>query len=187
MPSVSTAEIAFVIEDEYQEKGIGTKLIEWLAIVARKNEIDTFEALVLRENTQMLSVFQGYGFHMKREVIGDVYHITFPLTKTPEVIKKKEERALTATINSLKHIIQPRSVAVIGASNRPGAIGQLVFQSIIQNKFSGVVYPVTTSSSAVMSVKSYYSITDIPGEIDLAIIVVPASQVLRVADECDRK
>ncbi|MBN2039212.1 MAG: GNAT family N-acetyltransferase [Spirochaetes bacterium] len=187
MPSGSTAEIAFVIEDEYQERGIGTKLIEWLAIVARNNDIDTFEALVLTENTGMLSVFQGYGFHMKREIKGNAYQITFPLTKTPEVIKKKEERALAATINSLKHIMNPRSVAVIGASNRPGAIGQLVFQSMIQSGFTGVVYPVSSRSSSVMAVKSYYSVLDIPDEIDLAIIVVPASQVLNVTDECGRK
>ncbi|MBN1626213.1 MAG: GNAT family N-acetyltransferase [Deltaproteobacteria bacterium] len=187
LPEGTTAEVAFVIEDKYQEKGIGTKFIEWLAIVARENDIDTFEAYVMQENTMMLSVFQGYGFHMKREIRDNIVHITFPLTKTPEVVKKKDERALTATYNSLVSIISPRSVAVIGASNRKGSIGQLVFQSVMQNGFSGIVYPVTPTSKAVMSVKAYHSVLDIQGEIDLAIIVVPASQVLQVADECGRK
>jgi len=187
LPAGSTAEIAFVIEDKYQEKGIGTKLIEWLAIVARENDIDTFEAYVMQENKMMLSVFQGYGFHMKREIMDNVVHITFPLTKTPEVVRKKDERALTATYNSLKSIMKPRSVAVIGASNRKGSIGQLVFQSVMQNGFSGIVYPVSPSSRAIMSVKAYPSILDIEGEVDLAIIVVPSSQVLQVTDECGRK
>jgi len=187
LPDGTTAEVAFVIEDKYQVKGIGTKLIEWLAVVARENDIDTFEAYVMQENTMMLSVFQGYGFHMKREIRDNIVHITFPLTKTPEVVKKKDERALLATVNSLKSIMKPRSVAVIGASNKKGAIGQLVFQSVMQNGFTGIVYPVTRSSKAVMSVRSYPSILDVEGEIDLAIIVVPSAQVLQVVDECGRK
>jgi len=187
LPSVTTAEIAFVIEDKYQEKGVGTKLIEWLAIVARQNNIDTFDAYVMQENKTMLSVFQSYGFHMKREIRDNIVHITFPLTKTPEVVKKKDERALEATINSLKRIMKPRTVAVIGASNKKGAIGQLVFQSVMQNGFTGIAYPVTPSSKAVMSVKAYTSILDIEGEVDLAIIVVPSSQVLQVVNECGRK
>jgi acetate---CoA ligase (ADP-forming) len=187
LPSGTTAEIAFVIEDKYQEKGIGTKLIEWLAIVARQNDIDTFEAYVMQENKTMLSVFQGYGFHMKREIRDNIVQITFPLTKTPEIVKKKDERALEATVNSLKRIMKPRAVAVIGASNKKGAIGQLVFQSVMQNGFTGIAYPVTPSSKAVMSVKAYSSILEIQGEVDLAIIVVPSSQVLQVVDECGRK
>ncbi len=187
LPSETTAEIAFVIEDAYQEKGIGTKLIEWLATVGRKNAIDTFEAFVLPENTMMMSVFQDYGFHMKRENMGDEIHISFPLTKTPEVVKKKEERALAATNNSLRSILRPRSVAVIGASNKKGSIGQLVFQSMISSGFSGVVYPVTPTSNSVMAVKAYPSILDVPDSIDLAIIAVPNTQVLKVAEQCGRK
>jgi len=187
LPDGTTAEVAFVIEDKYQEKGIGTKLIEWLAIVAQENDIDTFEAYVMPENKTMLSVFQNYGFHMKRDFRDNIVHITFPLTKTPEVVKKKDERAHVATVNSLKSIMKPRSVAVIGASKRKGAIGQLVFQSVMQNGFSGIVYPVSPTSRSVMSVRAYPSIMDVPGDVDLGIIVVPSSQVLQVVDECGRK
>ena len=84
-------------------------------------------------------------------------------------MKKKAERASAATNNSLRHILKPRSVAVIGASNRTGSIGQLVFQSMISSGFSGVVYPVTPTSNSVMAVKSYPSVLDVPDEIDLAI------------------
>jgi acetate---CoA ligase (ADP-forming) len=182
-----TAEIAFVILDSYQEKGIGTKFIEWLATAARKNDIDTFEAFVLPENTEMLSVFQGYGFHMKQILENNVYHITFPLTRTKEVVKAKDERASQATLHSLEHILKPHSVAVIGASNRPGTIGQLVFQSMIQSGFNGVVYPINASNDAVMSVKAYRSVLSVPEDIDLAIVAVPSSQVLGVVDECGQK
>jgi len=187
LPEQKTAEIAFVIEDKYQDKGITTKLIEWLATVARNNDIDTFEAYVLAENKNMMSVFQDYGFHMKKKLENNVYHITFPLTKTPEVVKKKDERLLFATLNSLRHIMKPRSVAVIGASNRPGVIGQQVFQSVLQSGFAGVAYPISPTWNSVMSVKTYPSVLDVPGEVDLGIIVVPSAQVLKVIDECGRK
>jgi acetyl coenzyme A synthetase (ADP forming)-like protein len=182
-----TAEIAFIIHETYQVKGIGTKLIEWLATTARKNDIDTFEAYVLPENTMMLSVFQGYGFHMKQVLENNVYHITFPLTRTPEVVRKKDERAAQATIQSLEKILKPRSVAVIGATNKPGAIGQLVFQSMLHSGFSGVVYPISVNYDAVMSVKAYRSVLNVPGDVDLAVIAVPSAQVLTVLDECGRK
>jgi len=182
-----TAEIAFVIVDAYQEKGIGTKFIEWLATVARKNDIDTFEAYVLPENNEMLSVFQGYGFHMKQILENNVYHISFPLARTKEVVKAKDQRASQATLKSLENILKPHSVAVIGASNRTGTIGHLVFQSMIQSGFKGVVYPINANDDAVMSVKAYRSVLNVPGDIDLAIIAIPAAQVLGAVDECGQK
>lgn len=187
LPSGSTAEISFTIDDRYQEKGIGNKLIECLATVGRQNDIDTFEAYVMQENKGMLAVFQNYGFSTKREIKDNIVHIAFSITKTPEVELKKDERAKAATIKSLTNIIKPKSIAVIGASNRPGSIGNLVFRSIIQNGFKGVVYPVSPTSDAVMSVKAYSTILDIEGPIDLAMIVVPSSRVLQVVDQCGRK
>ena len=187
LPSGSTAEIAFVIDDKYQERGIGNKLIEWLASVARQNDIDTFEAYVMQENTGMLAVFQNYGFSTKREIKDNIVHISFSISKTPEVELKKDDRAREATIKSLSNIIRPKSIAVIGASNRNGSIGNLVFRSVIQNGFTGVVYPVSPTSSVVMSVKAYKTILEIECPIDLAIIVVPSGNVLQIVDQCGRK
>jgi acetyltransferase len=90
-------------------------------------------------------------------------------------------------LRSLDHILKPHSVAVIGASNRAGTIGQLVFQSMIQSGFNGVVYPINANNDAIMSVKAYRSVLSVPGEVDLAIVAVPASQVLSVVDECGQK
>lgn len=182
-----SAEIAFVIGDAYQGMGIGTSLMEWLANVARDNGITNFEADVLAENEQMMTVFKDYGFHVTSDLKWDVYHVTFPIARTRKVVRKEEERELVSTLASLRSILHPRSVAVIGASREPGAIGQLVFQSIMQNGFSGVVYPVNPNADVVMSVKAYPSILDVPGDVDLAIIVVPAKLVARVTEECGHK
>ena len=187
IPHKTSAEVAFVIEDAYQGKGIGTKLMEWLANVARDNGITTFEASVLAENRGMMSVFKDYGFHVSSEREEDAYRITFPIARTKRVTRKEEERERIATVTSLRSLLYPRSVAVIGASREPGTIGQILFQCIMQNRFSGVVYPINPNAEAIMSVKTYPSVLDVPGDIDLALIAVPAPLVAKVTDECGRK
>ena len=187
LPKKHSAEVAFAIEDAYQGKGIGTKLMEWLANVARENNITSFEADVLGENREMMGVFRAYGFHVESELSGGVYHITFPIAKTKRVVKKEEERERIATVTSVRSLLYPRSVAVIGASTKPGTVGQLPFQCIMENKFSGVVYPVNPNAESVMSVKAYPSVLDVPGSVDLALIIVPAQFVPKVTDECGRK
>jgi len=102
-------------------------------------------------------------------------------------MKKEEEREHISTIASLRPILSPSSVAVIGAARHRGTIGQLLLQCILQGGFSGTVYPVNPNAESVISVKAYPSILDIPGNVDLAIIAVPASVVAKVADECGRK
>jgi acetyl coenzyme A synthetase (ADP forming)-like protein len=187
IPHKPSAEVALVIEDAYQGKGIGTKLMEWLANVARDNGITTFEASVLAENREMMNVFKGYGFHVTSEREEDAYRVTFPIARTKRVTQKEEDRERIATVTSLRSLMYPRSVAVIGASREPETIGQLLFRCIMQNRFSGVVYPINPNAEAIMSVKTYPSVLNVPGDIDLALIAVPAPLVAKVTDECGRK
>lgn len=187
IPHKPSAEIAFVIEDTYQGKGIATKLMEWLANVARDNGISIFEASVLAENKEMMTVFKDYGFHLTSKLEENEYRVTFPIAKTRLVTQKEEQRERIATVASLHSLLYPRSVAVIGASREPGTIGQLLFRCIMENRFSGVVYPINPNAEAVMSVKAYPSVLDVPGDVDLALIAVPAPLVVKVTDECGRK
>jgi len=187
LPGKHSARVNFGIEDAYHGKGIGTGLIEGLANVARDHGITVFEGDVLAENERMMAVLKSCGFHIDSQLKHGVYHVTVTITRSRRVEKKEEERERLSTLTSLRHVLAPRSVAVIGASRQPGSIGQLIFQSILQNEFSGVVYPVNPKADVVMSVKAYPSVLDVPGDVDLAVIVVPAPIVAKVADECGRK
>ncbi len=187
LPSKRSAEIAFAIDDQYQGKGIGTKLMEWLANVARDNGITVFEADVLSENEQMMIVFRDYGFHVTSNLEGGVYHVTFPIARTATVAKKEEEREFSSTISSLRAVLVPKSLAVIGASRRPGNLGNLIFQCVMQNGYTGTAFPVNANGDSVMGVKAYRSVLDIPDDVELGVIVVPAPLVSKVADECGRK
>ncbi len=83
-PARNIAEVAFVVEDVYQGKGIGTHLLIKLAAVAREKGINAFEALVLAENEEMLAVFGDSGFPMTTKLEQDVFRVTLDITKTPE-------------------------------------------------------------------------------------------------------
>lgn len=88
---------------------------------------------------------------------------------------------------SLDGLFRPRSIAVIGASRRPGAIGRQVVANLVTGGFTGPVYPVNPHTDTVLSVPCHRSVGAIPGPVDLAVVVVPANDVARVAEECGRK
>jgi acetyl coenzyme A synthetase (ADP forming)-like protein len=187
LPDHQSAELIFAIEDEYQGRGLGTDILEQLAVVARENGIDTFEADVLAGNTKMMDVFKSYGFHITSELQAGIYHITFPITRTLAVEEKEEKRERTSTLASLRSLLKPESVALIGASRHPGSIGYILLQCLMQRGYSGKIYPVNPNIDSLMSLKTYHSVLDIPGDVDMAIIAVPAKIVARVADECGHK
>ncbi len=95
--------------------------------------------------------------------------------------------APSETAASLNVFFKPCSVAVIGASRRAGAIGNHLFRNLLREDFAGVVHPVNANAESVASVKAYHSVLDVPGEVDLAVIVVPAGAVAEILDECGRK
>ncbi len=87
----------------------------------------------------------------------------------------------------LDFIFRPRSVAVIGASRKRGSIGWEILHNIVEYGFTGKVFPVNPHADVIHSIKCFPSVLDIPDPIDLAVIVVPKEEVLRVVDECGRK
>jgi len=90
-------------------------------------------------------------------------------------------------VASLETVLKPRSIAVIGASRRNLTIGNRLFRNLLQNEFTGVVYPVNPNAKVVAAVQTYPSVMDIPGEVDLAIIITPADTVSRLMEECGQK
>lgn len=89
--------------------------------------------------------------------------------------------------NKLDSIFSPRSVAVIGASTKDNSVGRAVFSNILFSNYQGIVYPVNPKARGVLGVRAYHSVWDIPGEVDLAIIIVPSVRVPDVLSECGEK
>jgi acetate---CoA ligase (ADP-forming) len=187
MPDKKTAEISFVVEDNVQARGIGTALLEKLNETALKYKIRKFIARVLQENTRMLRVFEESGFNMVRRYQEGVYEIDFDLEHQEEFSKRQAIREHIARSTGMRRIMYPRTVAVIGASRDSESVGGKVFRNLLYNNFGGTLFPVNPRASSINGVLCYPSVADIPGDVDLAVIVVPADSVLSVAEDCGKK
>jgi len=181
------AEVAFCVQDDVQMRGIGTALLEQLAAVAFRFGYRQFVAQVLAENTMMLDVFDESGFAITKRYENGIYYYSIDLTQQEEFAERQAYREHIARLAGVRRLFYPRVVAVIGASRDPKTVGGAVFRNILGSGFSGAVFPVNRSAAAVGGVRAYPSILDIPGDVDLAVIVVPAVHVLRVVDECAQK
>ena len=183
----ATAEVAFSVDDGHHGRGLGSQLLTHLTNFARNNGVTAFKAFVLQENYPMMRLFRGSGYQMRRGMGEGVYQVEFPVLLSEEARRVESQREQQAVAASLLPIFYPRTVAVIGASRQPGSIGDRLMHNILDARFSGAVFPVNPSAPAVGSVKAYRSVLDIPDDIDVAVVVVPARHVLSVVEECAQK
>src|SRR5215813_6350913 len=181
------AEVAFAIADDYQRRGLATILLGQLAEVAAANSVQVFEAETLSTNAAMLDVFRESGFPTKITVAAGELLVRFPTSLTAEAIEKFERRDTIASVNALKLFFNPRAVAVIGASRKRNSIGGVIFGNLLSYGFQGPVYPINPSASVIEGVPAYKSVEDVPDAVDLAIIVIPATEVVAAAESCGRK
>src|SRR5262245_12505340 len=186
-PDSNEAEVAFTVRDDQQGRGLGTLLLEHLAVVARANGIDVFSADTLPVNAKMLNVFRDAGWESERHYDGGAIHVRFAIEPTEASVAAVQSREHQAESESIARLLAPRSIAVVGASREQGTIGNEVFRNLLSYGFQGAVYPVNRSSDSVAGVRAYPSVLDVPDAIDLAVIVVPAAAVPQVLADCATK
>jgi acetyl coenzyme A synthetase (ADP forming)-like protein len=180
------AEVAFLVEDAFQGRGVGTLLLEHLAPIARANGITEFVADVLGENNKMIEVFAQSGFKAKRYVDAGMFHISFPTKVTEQVVEAKDRREREAAARSLRAFLNPRSVAIVGASRRAGTIGAALVENVKRCGFTGAIHPVNLRAASVAGLAASPSVSAIGAPVDLAIVAVPAKEVEEVVADCAR-
>ncbi len=186
-PDAARAEVSVSVADELQGHGLGSILIAHLAEAADEAGVAWFHALVLPENHRMVNVFRGSGFPIHLRAIPGAVDIEFPTEITEETLRAFADRERIAAANAVRSILQPRSVAVVGASRDRDSIGGRLLHNLLAQPFAGVVYAVNPNTEAVQGIPSYPSIADVPGEVDVAFICVPAAGVIDVARTCGAK
>ncbi len=180
----TAAEVAFVVEDDQQRRGLATVMLEHLAAVARSNGIERFDAETLPDNRAMMDVFRHVGFNVTSHFDSGVIEVSFPLAPSDDLDEHIEERERAAVVASIKRILCPSSIAVIGASRTAGTIGHELVHNLVRSGFSGPVFPVNPHAGSIGGVHAYASVKDTPVAPDLAIIAVPADRVVDVVTEC---
>ncbi|SDC97074.1 bifunctional acetate--CoA ligase family protein/GNAT family N-acetyltransferase [Rhodococcus tukisamuensis] len=180
----NSAEVAFVVADAHQGRGLGSILLEHLAAAAAENGLTMFVAEVLAENRSMLSVFREAGYQVSRSFDGGVLRLEFAIDPTEALVNVRNARERSAEARSVRNLLSPQSVAVIGASTDDAKVGNAVLRNLLGAGFSGPVYPVNAERRSVRGVRAYPSVRDIPDDVDLAVVAVPAEAIDSVLDDC---
>ncbi len=189
----TAAEIAFAVADHMHHKGIATLLLEHLVSVARNNQIRTFVAETLDDNTPMLRVFTDAGLPVRRRLADGVVHVTIPLprdetgTTLDAYLEAVAERERSAGAASLQHVFAPESVAVIGASRRQGTVGRTILDNIRTGGYAGRLYAVNPHARQLGGVHCVPTVAELPEAPDLAVVAVPGAAVLGVAEDCGKR
>jgi acetyl coenzyme A synthetase (ADP forming)-like protein len=178
------AEVAFLVADELQGHGVATTLLAHLAAVAERNGITTFTAEVMPANQRMIDTFRESGFPVDVRYSRESLEVVLPTSVTPGARARFEQRERTATVAAVRSVLEPQSVAVVGASRTPGTIGHEVLRNILSAGFSGPVYAVNPSADEVLGLAAHASVSAICENVELAVVVVPAEHVINVARDC---
>ena len=178
------AEVAFLVEDDHQGRGVGSVLLEHLAQSARERGIGRFVAEVLPHNHKMITVFSEAGYTIASRLTDGIVHVEFEIRPTDDSIDVMTAREHRAEARSIQRLLTPRSVAVIGASRSRDKVGHALVRNLVRGGFTGPVYAVNPDATAVSGVPAYPTVRDVPGEVDLALVAVPADAVADVVLDC---
>ncbi|MGX1912135.1 bifunctional acetate--CoA ligase family protein/GNAT family N-acetyltransferase [Streptomyces phaeochromogenes] len=180
------AEVAFLVQDAHQGRGVASALLEHIAAVARERDIRRFAAEVLPANNKMIKVFTDAGYQQKRHFEDGVVRLEFDLEPTDRSLAVQRAREQRAEGRSVARLLAPGSVAVIGAGRTPGGVGRSVLENLREAGFTGRLYAVNGAlqEKELGGVPAYSSVRDIPEPVDLAVVAVRAERVPEVVAEC---
>ncbi|MFD8371999.1 GNAT family N-acetyltransferase [Streptomyces sp. NPDC059688] len=182
------AEVAFLVQDAHQGRGVASTLLEHIAAVARERGIRRFAAEVLPANTKMIKVFTDAGYTQKRSFEDGVVRLEFDLEPTDRSVAVQRAREQRAEAHSVRRLLVPGSVAVVGVGRAPGGVGRSTLGNLRDAGYTGRLHAVNTAFpkdlDEVDGVPAYRSVRDIEGHVDLAVVAVPAEHVPSVVAEC---
>ncbi|AOR37037.1 acyl-CoA synthetase [Streptomyces fodineus] len=182
------AEVAFLVQDAHQGRGVASALLEHIAAVARERGIRRFAAEVLPANTKMIKVFTDAGYTQERSFEDGVVRLEFDLEPTDRSLAVQRAREQRAEARSVRRLLRPGSVAVVGVGRAPGGVGRSVLGNIRDAGYGGRLHAVNKAFpedlTQVDGVPAYRCVRDIEGPVDLAVVAVPAEYVPGVVAEC---
>ncbi|WP_327288323.1 bifunctional acetate--CoA ligase family protein/GNAT family N-acetyltransferase [Streptomyces sp. NBC_01198] len=189
--SGTRAEVAFLVQDAHQGRGVASALLEHIAAVARERGILHFTAEVLPANRKMVKVFTDAGYTQQRSFADGVVHLDLDLEPTTESVQVMRSREHRAEARSVQRLLRPESVAVIGTGRRPGGVGRTLLRNIVAGGFTGRLYAVNHSFppggaqlDGVPGHRSVREIAESGGSVDLAVVAVPAERVPQAVADC---
>ncbi|MEU3063401.1 GNAT family N-acetyltransferase [Streptomyces subrutilus] len=180
------AEVAFLVQDAHQGRGVASALLEHIGAVARERGIRRFAAEVLPANNKMIKVFTDAGYQQKRSFEDGSVHLTLDLEPTAESLAVQRAREQRAEARSLQRLLAPGSVAVIGVSRSGAGVGAAALRNLRDSGFHGHLYAVNGEAATDLldGVRAYRTVEAIGAPVDLAVVAVPADRVPQAVAAC---
>jgi len=180
----NAAEFAVAVDDTFHGKGLGGLILERLSLLAASHGFLHFNAYTHVNNSPMLEVFRNSGFQLREQFEDGLVKVDLSLLPGKESVIHATQRDRLFTRASIRPFFYPKSIAVIGASQKLDSVGHRILKSILMQQFSGVMYPVNPNATNVSGIKSYPTAEALPEAVDLAVIIVPRDEVEKVVDSC---
>jgi acyl-CoA synthetase (NDP forming)/RimJ/RimL family protein N-acetyltransferase len=191
------AEVAFLVEDAHHGRGVASVLLEHLAAIARERGLARFVAEVLPRNFRMIRLLSDAGYKLHERHAGDivtfdgtpedVVSLELALDPTVDSVAVTEAREQRAEARSVERLLRPAGVAVVGASRELGKVGHELVRNLVAGDVAVPVYPVNREAAVVAGLPAFSSLREVPGQVDLAIIAVPAEEVAAIVEDAAAK
>lgn len=188
-----TAEVAFFVDDEHHGRGLASLLLEYLVAAGQENGLRRFSATTLPNNRKMLKVFQSAGYDVASRLDEGVVEVGFDIDPTGEALAAMVRRERAAEAASVRPMLQPRSIAVVGAGRARGGLGAEVLHNLVTNGFRGELHAVNQHAvdrdavdghgGEIDGVRSVARISELPEPVDLVVIATPAATVPELVDQ----
>ncbi|WP_051457986.1 bifunctional acetate--CoA ligase family protein/GNAT family N-acetyltransferase [Microbispora sp. ATCC PTA-5024] len=185
-PERPEAEVGILLDDEVHGHGLGTLLLEHLALDAAERGVEELVAVVLPGNGPMLRVLADLGLPATRRSEPGEIEVRIAPLRDGRLLEEVERRTHEAERNSLAHVLTPASVAVVGASRDPTRVGHRILRALVDGGFPGPIHPVNPYAAEVAGLPAHPGLGAVPGPVDLAVVAVPPAAVLGVAQDCAR-
>ncbi|RYC13861.1 GNAT family N-acetyltransferase [Nocardioides zhouii] len=178
--SPDSAEVAFLVADEDRGRGLGSLLLEHLAALGRRYGVSRFEAEVLGDNYGMLHVFRAAGFATTRTTVAGEVEVALRTDASREAVEAADRREWRAAARSLRPLLHPTSVAVVGVRRSAGGFGHGVLDAIRSSSYAGTLYVIHPEAESIDGLPTSRSLGDLDEPVDLVVVAVPADGVADV-------
>jgi acyl-CoA synthetase (NDP forming)/RimJ/RimL family protein N-acetyltransferase len=174
------AEFALFVDQVHYGHGVGTLLLEHLAAWAHTQGIAELVGSVLPDNARMLHVATDLSGRGRSRYDAGIVEVGLSTALDAAALDASDLRDRVAERASLRPLLAPAVVAVVGAGRQPGGIGHEVLRALVEYSFTGRVYAVNPRAQSIAGVPSYPTLAAIPEQVDLAVVAVPAVAVADV-------
>jgi len=178
------AEIGMGVDPDFRGLGLATALVERIAAAAAHHGHRRLTVRVAEANAPLIDVLRGSGYVLAENADRGLVAVDLLAAPGDEARERGELRDRLAAAASMRPFFHPRAVAVVGASRDEESLGFRTLHGLVLHRFRGPVYAVNPKADSVGAIPCYPSVRDLPGPVDLAVVLVPRQRVEAVVDDC---